>query len=63
MEKKFKKHWLGYYSYPSDFFESIGNALALLGNFFSFEVGIETKSSFGLSKKRKKIESKDTNRT
>jgi hypothetical protein len=41
MEKRIKKHWLEYYAYPSDFFESIGEALTVLGNLYTFNfIGI-----------------------
>jgi len=63
MKKKFKNYRFEYYSYPADFFESIGNALALLGNFFCFDISREPISTLGLNKKRKKKESKELNRS
>jgi hypothetical protein len=59
MEKKIKKHWLESYTYPSDFFEAIGNALAVLGNLFMFSSENDINTDFDSGKNYEELNFRD----
>lgn len=62
MEKKVKKHWLEFYVYSSDFFEGMGTALTLFGNFLSFNVNRQSKSNNTSGKKGREMDTVDIDR-